>query len=148
MPCKLVPVSAIPLFCLRLMVVSLKILNYLSFIIYSLLIFIFNTGVTLLFLIFLNFPGITRVIEKINTTGLEGLTHRLPLDSHIFILRLRAINMSKISSSYLTSSDALLEWKLLHVSLMKWSHHLIPGRRYASYLLNASAFSGLFLAIL
>lgn len=91
------------------MVVSLKILSYLNFIIYSFLIFIFNTGVTLLFLIFLNFPGITRVIEKINTNGLEGLTHRLPLDSHIFILRLRAINMSKISSSYLTSSDALLE---------------------------------------
>lgn len=99
-------------------------------------------------LIFLNFPGITKFIEKINANGLEGFTCRLLLDSHIFILRLGAINMSKISSSYLTSSDALLEWKLLHDFLMKWSHHLISGQRYTRYLLSASAFSGLFLAIL
>lgn len=89
------------------MVVSLR--NYLSCIISSLLIFAFNTGVTLLFLIFLKFPGITRFIEKINANGLEGLTCIVLLDSHIVILRLSAINMSKISSSYLTSSDALLE---------------------------------------
>lgn len=56
------------------MVVSLEIWNYLSRIIYSLLISVFNTAVTLLFLIFLNFPGITRFMEKIDTSGLEGLT--------------------------------------------------------------------------